>query len=395
MEERSGVQDTSSSFADEGTAAHQVAEWALNSETKQADQFLGSQTDVGIFPDQDMCDFVQKYVDDVMSYVDPDNTHNMLYVEQKVDFSEAIGVEESYGTADAVIVADNGKELQVHDLKFGKGVRVDAEENTQLALYALGALNKFGFLGSFERIRLVIHQPRLNHLSEWELTVNNLLTFGCIAKTQAERVVGYLNMPKEEDIPMTALDPSESACRWCKAKATCQALRQYVSKTVADDFEVLDGGVEQAEEKIQLRVDSVEHLSDTALSKARMNSDLVMAWCKAIEAETYNRLEKGEQVDGFKMVQGRQGNRSYADKDEAETLLKQMRIPQDTMYKKTLATPTQMVKALAGNPRKLKKLEAIIVRPEGKPTVVPVSDKRPALEMKKVADEFETVHDFL
>ncbi|MCK5606057.1 DUF2800 domain-containing protein [Candidatus Pacearchaeota archaeon] len=292
MEERSGIPNTTNSFAEEGTAAHQVGEWALNSKTKLADQFSGRQTDNGIFPDQDMCDNVQKYVDDIMDYVDPENTNNVLYVEQKVDFSETIGVPESTGTADGVIIADNGTELQVHDLKYGKGIRVSAVKNTQLALYAVGALHKFAFLGSFERIRLVIHQPRLHAVSEWTMTVEELLRFGNQAKIAAQLAIKCADMPIEQDIPADMFDPKDEACRWCKVKATCNALKGHVAKTIADDFEILDGSVEKADEVISEKVAVVIDMDDEQLAKARVSTALVMSWCKAVEAETYNRLEK-------------------------------------------------------------------------------------------------------
>ena len=393
LEERFGNKDESSSFAEEGTAAHQLSEWALNSLAKSTEAFLGTQTDNGIFPDQDMCDHTQKYVDDLMSYVDPDNTTNQLYVEQQVDFSEVIGVPDSFGTADGVILAMEGTQLQVHDLKYGRGIRVSAVKNTQLCLYALGALEKFKFLGEIESILLVIHQPRLHAISEWAISVKDLESFGKQARIAAQKAVEYASYPKEKDLPPEAFDPKDDACRWCKAKHACTALRHKVSKSVADDFEAIDVGHDGLEEAVAKNVSVIIEMDDKQLAKARNSTDLITSWCKAIEAETFSRLEKGGKVKGYKLVAGRQGNRSWSNKDEALELMKSMKLTQDIIYKKTLATPTQVVKALVKNPQKLKRVEAAIVRPEGKPTVTTFDDKRPALVVSKVEDDFAEIVD--
>ncbi|EAC1087512.1 DUF2800 domain-containing protein, partial [Salmonella enterica subsp. enterica serovar Newport] len=195
--------DKETSFALEGTAAHALAEKVLRNRQSHpeyyagcnAAMFLGSYP-LAAHPDdttgpqvgEEMVEAVGRYVDTVWAL----SQGNELLVEQRVDFSHIVGVPESFGTADAVIIA--GKELQIHDLKYGKGVRVDAEQNEQLQLYALGALEQFCMLYDFETIRLFIHQPRLNHVSEWALTVEELQTFGERAQEAAAHVIVMFNI---------------------------------------------------------------------------------------------------------------------------------------------------------------------------------------------------------
>ncbi|EDC5746108.1 DUF2800 domain-containing protein, partial [Salmonella enterica subsp. enterica serovar Sandiego] len=158
-----------------------------------------------------MVEAVGRYVDTVWALAQG----NELLVEQRVDFSHIVGVEESFGTADGVIIA--GNELQIHDLKYGKGVRVDAEQNEQLQLYALGALEQFSMLYDFETVRLFIHQPRLNHVSEWALTVEELQAFGERAQEAAANVIVMFNIADcegVETLPLENFTPGEKQCRF-------------------------------------------------------------------------------------------------------------------------------------------------------------------------------------
>ncbi|EPM6742425.1 DUF2800 domain-containing protein, partial [Escherichia coli] len=179
--------DKETTFAIEGTAAHALAEKVLRNRQSHPEHYAGCNVSMflGSYPlrenpddtsgpqvDDEMVEAVGRYVDTVWTLAQ----NNELLVEQRVDFSHITGVEESFGTADSIIIA--GSELQIHDLKYGKGVRIDAEQNEQLQLYALGALEQFSMLYDFETVRLFIHQPRLNHVSEWALTVEELQAFG-------------------------------------------------------------------------------------------------------------------------------------------------------------------------------------------------------------------------
>jgi hypothetical protein len=402
----SGIADTSSSFADEGTAAHFLASECLEQDDNAA-SFIGqtilvSGNDVRWYlgdpataaidgtsaftVDADMAEPVQVYIDAIRQYAEG----NELLIEQRVDFSAHIGVPNSFGTSDTVVLCPD--ELQVHDLKFGRGVKVDAEENQQLMLYALGAYDAFGMVGDFKRVRMVIHQPRLGHVSEWDCTVEALLEFAGKAKRAAHLCKAAIaNDQGGRENFGQYLAPGEKQCRFCKAKATCLALAAKVQADVGADFEALTS-FDRAHAEASVK----KHGDKTAdeLGAALAAVDLIETWCTAVRAEAERRLLAGAPVTGFKLVEGRRGARKWSNEAEAEALLKGMRLKHEQMYDYKLISPTtaeKLAKAEAIGPRQWPKVVALITQANGKPSVVPESDKRPALVVKPVADEFDAV----
>ena len=377
----SAFPDKSSKFADEGTAAHELGAWALEARNDTA-AYLGRLIDVDgneFEVDEDMATHVQTYVSAVRDYCGDDG---QLLVEQRVEFSEHVGVPESFGTSDAVILKPG--ELQVHDLKYGKGVKVDAEENEQLMLYALGALHEFGMIDDFERVVMVIHQPRLNHVSEWSITVDELHAFAARARACASKVIEIVDT---KIVGIEDLAPGEKQCRFCKAKATCPALAKGVAAEVGGDFDVIDPPANLS----KLDVELVQALAHDTLATKLAAVDLIESWCKAVRAEAERRLLAGEDVPGFKLVEGRKGSRKWANEAEAEAALKSMRIKHDQMYDYSLISPTtaeKLAKADVLGERQWSRLQAFITQAEGKPSVAPASDKRPALQMTPVEDDF-------
>ncbi|WP_173911070.1 DUF2800 domain-containing protein [Acinetobacter sp. Marseille-Q1618] len=396
------IADTRSEHADEGTAAHFLASECLE-QVKNATDFLNcfigikkgnaywldtafDDNQSRFTVDLEMSENVQKYLDAVRSQADG----NELLVEQRVDFSDFIGVENSFGTSDAVVLTAN--EIQIHDLKYGRGVKVNADDNEQLKLYALGALNNFGMFGDFKQVRQVIHQPRLGHTSESVLTVEELYAFAQEAKYQVNIIRSL-----EEGLDCgdggsiadfeSSFNPGEKQCQWCKAKATCPALTQHVLETVAGEFEDLDAIEINAQ--IDIATGEVSSLENTRLSKLFSAIPLIENWIKAVSGAVHNKLHAGESVPGFKVVQGKQGNRAWANPEEAEQLLKSMRLKTDQMYDLRLISPTTAEKLKKENVigvRQWTKVEAMITRADGKPTVVPESDKRPALNLNPQND---------
>lgn len=360
--------DSSSEFADEGTAAHELASMALTAD-RNADAFLGRVIPVGereFIVDDDMAGHVQTYVDQVRALAEG----GLLFVEQRVDFSRYIGVPESFGTSDAVIV--RGDEIVCVDLKYGRGVRVEAEENEQLQLYALGALDAFGLAFDFKRVRMVIVQPRLGVVSEWDCSVEELETFGAKAQDAAALASSGQAQPSA----------GEKQCRFCKAKADCPALAAQVARSVTGDFEDLTA------KRVAEAIDDLPMVYSKALGQRLAAVDLVEQWCKAVRARAEAELLQGRRVDGFKLVEGRRGPRAWASEADAEALLKSMRLKTDQMYDLKLISPTtadKLVKAGAIGPRQASKLAELVTQSPGKPSVAPESDKRPALS---VADDF-------
>jgi len=257
-----------------------------------------------------------------------------------------------------------GDELIVADLKTGKGVKVDAENNEQLQMYSLAALREFGVVNEFKRVRMVIVQPRIGHVSEWVQTVDELLAFGAKVK------------------PATAVQPSVKTCRWCVKKATCPALKREVAKTVLDDFDVVAEAQPIPVEQVDLGV---------VLAKL----PLIESWCSAVAAHAEAKLLAGEKIPGWKLVKGRAGARAWTDKEQAEEMLrKRFRLTVEQAYNLSLISPTQAEKLRKEDvigERQWATLKDLIGQSEGKPTVVPESDKRPALEVTPVMDDFAEV----
>ena len=357
--------DQSSAYAAEGTLAHTLASEHLDGSGLHPSQRIGEVHEVDGFTftvDAAMADYVDNYIRLVREYADG----GLLLVEQRVPIEHVTGETGATGTSDAIVVHTAKRMLYVVDLKYGMGVKVDAGDNPQLMMYALGAMEQCDQLGEFDQVCMVIHQPRLNHVSEHWIYVGDLWAFKRRAAEAAE-------LTRQPDAHLV---PGEKQCRFCKAKAVCPALRAEVTEVVSgsatlDEFLVPDVTT-----------------GDNYLSVAMSKVGLVEDWCKAVRAEVERRLLAGQTVDGFKLVEGRKGNRKWSSDAEVEALFKSFRLRQDEMYDYSLISPTKAEKLLKDTPKRWEKAEALISRAEGKPSVAPATDKRSALAVQSVADDF-------
>lgn len=378
-----GYGEKSSTFADEGTAAHELASWCLES-GQNASAYAGriitvEKTGRQFEVDEDMVENVQRYVDIVRGL------GGDLMVEQRVDFSSWIGVPDSFGTSDAIVVLD--RELVVCDLKYGRGVQVDAEENEQLQLYALGSYSLASLAYDIDTVRMMIVQPRLNHVSEWAVSVDHLKGFAARAAVAARHAIHQFDGKAEPK-----LTPGEKQCRFCKAKATCPALAAEVREVVTAEAVTAEDFSDLTETSAIVN----EIIGDDWLAYAMSKVDLVEGWCKAVRAEVESRLVEGKPVEGFKLVQGRRGARAWTSKDEAEVVLSSLRLKKEQMYDMTVISPTtaeKLFKAGDIGPRQWPKVQALITQAEGKPSVAPADDKRPAITVAVTADDFSVVPD--
>lgn len=371
--------DDSSDFADEGTAAHELAAMAL-ANGNDAAAYLGRVIEVngkGWEVTEEMAAQVQKYINYVRAI------GGELMVEQRLSIEAITNEADAKGTSDAVILA--GEELVIVDLKYGRGVKVDADANEQLQIYALAALGEFEFLGDFKRVRLAIVQPRLDHFSEWDCSVEDLRKFGERVKERAFHAMQVLTVEKPGAY-VHHCRPADKPCRFCKAKAICPALTNHVLSTVADDFVDISEPV----------APQIEHAVERSFDNATLGNllaavDLVEGWCKAIRAKAEAELLAGHAVPGFKLVEGRRGARRWANDADVEETMKSMRLKLEEMYDFTLISPTtaeKLHKAGTIGPRQWPRLQTLITQSEGKPSVAPASDKRPALVIQATADEF-------
>jgi hypothetical protein len=352
--------NTSSVYAQEGTAAHELAAKALDSGLA-ASAYVGQLIIVEEKQFQvtaEMAEYVQQYIDCVEKYK---GTGHML-VEHRVDFGGSVVAEDCWGTSDVVVIKSD--EYQVHDLKYGRGLKVEATNNEQLALYALGCLDEFGTLG-IERVRMVIHQPRLNHVSEWVATVGELTQFA----KKAKRVIEIAAL---SDAPLA---PGAKQCRFCKAASICPALRDEI----VAEFEVLP---------------TPASASNAELGRARDKVDMISAWCTAVTQETERRVLSGDHVPGYKAVLSRRGMRKWTDAELATQMLKAMRLRDTEIYDSTLISPAtaeKLLKTQTIGPRQWNSLQPLITQSEPKPIVVPIADERPELSLTSLVHEFEVI----
>lgn len=334
--------DTTSVFAEEGTRAHEMAEMKLN------DYLLGC-----FIPgtaDGEMDYYTDNYVDTVAERYTEALSHTkdaQLLLEQRLDFSE--WVPEGFGTGDVAIIADGT--MEVIDLKYGKGVKEDADNNPQLRLYGLGAVNAFGYLYDIQRIRMTIIQPRLDHVSTEELTVDELLQWG-------EEIV----KPKAQ---LAASGEGEchagEHCRFCKARNICKALAEYNLELIGEDFS------------------SADTLSNEELAEILSRAKSIQNWITDIIGYTLNQaVSHDAKYPGYKLVEG-VSRRKYSDEAEVVKALEENGFQEDKYFKpRALVGITEMEK-LVGKKNLPIILGDLVIKPPGSPTLVPVSDKRPEL----------------
>lgn len=366
-----GCEEITSEYADEGTLAHTLAAAIFNKEALPS----------GIT--DEMREYIETYVENIRIMT---QGATFAWVEQTLDLSEVLGAPDQSGTGDYIAIV--GKELQVHDLKYGKGVKVYAKGNWQLILYALGALEFVDLLGhEIETVKIVIHQVRVSEPDECTYTVAELKEIGEFLRKQAKSAIEVLKYPSAM-VPESYFAPGEKQCRFCPAKATCPALQKFALSSIVDQFEDLTNE-EVLQAQVREAIDKVPEHTTERLSILMKNLELIQQWVKAVNEHVYSLLLNGIEVPGFKLVEGRAGARKWSDEKAAEEIMKSMRLKRDEMYSFKLITPTVAEKLLKDSTRKWNRLKDLVIKPEGSPTIAPASDKRPALVIKSQADDFE------
>lgn len=351
--ERFGEQ--SSEYAAEGTKAHAVAELKLRLELGEINKFNyeAQRKALGEIP-ADMDRYTDTYMDTVLERyyackkVCPDAR---LFVEQRLDMSEWIPG--CFGTADACVVSDTI--LEVLDLKYGKGVPVDAVENPQARCYGLGAVHEFGDLYSFTHVRNTIVQPRLDSITEEVLTREQLLAWGAFVKPIAE--LAY----KGEG----GFSPGEN-CRFCAAKAVCKA-RAYQS------FDLLAACL-----------DTPDVLPDEAIPGILRVADTCEQWLKDVKAYALNQALLGQEWPGYKLVKGKRPSRAFRNDEEAEEqLIRAGYTPEQ--YQVTRMKTVAEIEKLMGKRAFDALMGGLVIQGEGNLTLVPETDKRVEFESADVA----------
>ena len=330
------VADTASDFAREGTCAHELAEFKVN---KLLGHNVRDPTENLDFFDGEMAECTDSYVqyiaEETAKYHQP-----VVMVEQRLDFSSY--VPDGFGTGDCIIVAD--KTLTVIDFKYGKNVLVSAENNSQMMLYALGALELFDILYDITEIKMVIFQPRMQNVSEYTIPVTELTDWA------------------EHTLKPTATLAAEGKgefqvgehCRFCKVKATCRKRAEYNLMLAQYDFAM------------------PAELEDTEIEAILEKADKLVSWVNDIKDYALSQALAGKRWIGWKLVEG-SSTRKYTDENAVAEAVKANGA--DPYEHKVLGL-TAMQKLL-GKKQFEELLGGLIYKPQGKPTLVPESDKRP------------------
>jgi hypothetical protein len=332
-----------STYAEEGTAAHDLAEHKLKKALK-----MRSKKPTSPYQSDEMDDMTHLYVEYCLELIEKSKESCedlQILIEQKLDFSDY--VPEGYGTGDLVIVG-NGT-LHVVDLKYGRGVIVLAEENPQMMLYALGALSLFDMLYDIKKVSMAIVQPRVDNFSTWEITVEELLKWA------------------EEELKPKAVLASTGGgefcagdhCRFCRAKNQCR--ERAVKNLELLKYEFQDPAL----------------LTDEEIAEIIGLADELAKWAGDIYTyATALAINEGRQWDGFKLVEGRT-RRKYT--DETAVIETAKKAGYTDIFKQSLITITEMEKLMSK--KKFKEiLGNFVEKPKGKLALVPETDKRQAVD---------------
>lgn len=346
LEER--FPDSAGDYAKEGTLAHSFGETILsgliagNEKDDVMEQLRRSE-----FYSSELEEYAEGYaafVWEEFCRIRKDTPDAILRIEEKIDLTAY--VPEGFGTGDAVVIADGT--LTVIDLKYGKGVKVSAVENKQMMLYALGTMGRYELLYGVDKVRMIIYQPRLGNVSQWEADALQL-------KEWAESYLApraAMAFRGEGDFV-----PGEH-CRFCRAKAQCRALAEKNIEAARHEF------------------DEVGLMTDDEVAAVLSEAEGIKNWITSVEEYALKAAMDGKKFPGFKVVEGRSVRKYSDEKKVADTLL-------DYGYKAEQIYKPQELKTITAMEKLLTKktfntlLGGLVVKPAGKPTLVPEDDARP------------------
>ncbi len=354
-----GIADTTSEYAIEGSAAHELAEEFLrNGEDPTREWAVG-----GVPVTQEMVEAVQVYID----FVREAAVGGELFIEQQVSL-EALGPPlPMFGTTDAAVWHEDSKILHVIDYKHGAGVAVDVIDNPQPMYYALGTI-----VDTLKKrpdlIRLTIVQPRGHHpdglIRSHDVTWDELVEFKKTLFAAAEAT-------QDPDAPLAVGD----WCRFCPALASCPANHDHAVALAQSEFDTIDDVSD---------LPTPEALTTEAMTRVLDGAGAVRDWLRAIEAHIIHMIDVGEDVPGYKLVQGR-ANRQWHDPEKVDKYLARRGLRVGQRFKKVLVSPAQAEKALKGT-KGPELPERLYHKPEGKKKLVPDADARPALPASATED---------
>lgn len=353
-----------SEYMQEGTLAHAIAEFKVRSYFLEAISKTAQTRRLNKFKkEEEFQDEMLEHTDTYLNFLKEEalktNAKPFISVEQKVDFSNY--VPEGFGTADCIMIS--GDMLHIIDFKYGKGVKVEAEDNPQMKLYALGAISAYGLFYPLKNIKMSIVQPRIDNISSYEMPKEQLLEWGeKIIKPQAQKAFAGIGDYVQGE-----------HCRFCRAKGACEFRAKENMKVVEEIQSSYNGTITNAE-----------------LGEMLTKTDGIEQWIKDIKAYALELALKGEQIKGWKAVEGK-SNRKIIDIDKAFEILESNGYEEALLYEKVPLTLTKLEKVVG----KIKLSEVIgdyIEKPKGAPTLVKESDKREPYRVS-AAEEFGGIND--
>lgn len=347
------IPDKRSEFADEGTAAHELSELMLRCELSGNDGAdvaeVGDFMTANPYANPEMMNYVGQYVDIVIERYMAAKARSadaIIQLEERLDFSD--WVPNGYGTGDVVLIADGI--MEIIDLKYGKGVPVSAVGNSQMKLYALGALSAYSYLYNIQEVHMTIVQPRLDSVSTDIISVKDLLNWAQMTVVPAA---------KQADAGEGEFKSGEH-CRWCKVKGNCRARADENMRVLAYEFK---------DPKL-LTLDEVSSILSIA--------EHLQTWAKDVQGFAFDQAKAGERIPGWKLVECR-SNRAITDKDAAKDKLSAADLPTDSYLKPQELLGIGDLEKKVGKKELAKLIGDLIVKPQGKPALVVETDKRPGL----------------
>lgn len=357
-----------SAYAAEGTAAHALAELKLSytfgkiSVSEYETRYKEFVETISYYNKS-----FEEYVDDFVDYVvhqtdELENYH--IYFEMLVNFSNI--VPQGFGTADVLIVTEDT--VHVIDLKFGQGVPVSAFNNPQLRLYGMGALNLFP---NTKYVEMTINQPRLLSCSSERLTKEEVLEWSIdYVAPRAERAI------KGEGL----LHASEDACRFCKVKNRCQERANTQLEIARQDFNIENPG----------KPLTLPELSPEQISEILQKGPQFVEWLKDVEAYAFSQLSAGVNIPGYKLVEGR-STRVITDPEKVKEIMLNIGLEEDEIMEPRKLLGISKLEALLGKKFFADVCQEYLIKPQGKLTLAPVGDRRPAVNTLAIAqNEFAT-----
>ena len=351
--------ETPSEYAEYGTAGHKLAEYCLKDEV-QADLLIGHVLNRskhfpdGFKVDEEMADAVQMYLDYCNQIK---QNENIWFAARRVDFSKY--VPKGFGTAD--FICQTPDILHVVDLKMGKGVKVHAEWNTQGMLYALGSIDES--IDTECTVRISIVQPRLDHVSEWDISVGDLIYW-------AEKELTPKARQAWEEKPI--FNAGEEQCRFCKAQSTCKALAEYSLKTAIDTFTDIPSATET-------NLKDIYQLNNEELGRLLPKVKTIITWANSLETLALKQLKLGQKITGYKLVRGRAGNRKWDNEEQIITHLKGLGLSENDIFNSKIKSPVGILAELKRNSIPSTGVEAFWNVPVGKLTIANEADNRPEI----------------